>query len=64
MIHGVEEVIKVMELEKHMYIRVVPNSEILVRNPGETNLSNFLLWHSTNSVLYSPKALLSCFAER
>ncbi|PWA70451.1 Di-trans-poly-cis-decaprenylcistransferase-like protein [Artemisia annua] len=32
-IHGDEEVIKVMDLEKHMYMRVVPNSEILVRSP-------------------------------
>ncbi|PWA68061.1 NAC domain-containing protein [Artemisia annua] len=40
-IHGVEEVIKVMELEKHMYMRVVPNSEILkgnVSNQKENSL--------------------------
>nr|GEU61373.1 rubber cis-polyprenyltransferase HRT2 [Tanacetum cinerariifolium] len=55
--HGVAEVIKVMDLEKHMYMGVVPDPEILVRSLGETRLSNFLLWQSTNSVLYSPKAL-------
>ncbi|XP_071731155.1 dehydrodolichyl diphosphate synthase 6-like [Rutidosis leptorrhynchoides] len=52
-----EPVIKVVDLEKHMYMGVVPDPEILVRSSGETRLSNFLLWQSTNSLLYSPKAL-------
>ncbi|KAJ0542645.1 dehydrodolichyl diphosphate synthase 6-like [Helianthus annuus] len=52
-----DDVIKVVDLEKHMYMGVAPDPDILVRSSGETRLSNFLLWQSTNSLLYSPKAL-------
>ncbi|KAK9069398.1 hypothetical protein SSX86_011301 [Deinandra increscens subsp. villosa] len=51
------DVIKVVDLEKHMYMGVVPDPDILVRSSGETRLSNFLLWQTTNCLLYSPKAL-------
>lgn len=50
-------VIKVMDLEKHMYMGVAPDPDVLVRSSGETRLSNFLLWQTTSSLLYSPKAL-------
>nr|WNZ34106.1 cis-polyprenylcistransferase [Chondrilla juncea] len=50
-------VIKVMDVEKHMYMGVAPDPDILVRSSGETRLSNFLLWQTTNCLLYSPKAL-------
>ncbi|KAK1410523.1 hypothetical protein QVD17_37060 [Tagetes erecta] len=49
--------IKVVDLEKHMYFRVAPDPDILVRSSGETRLSNFLVWQTVNCVLYSPKAL-------
>ncbi|KAI3665272.1 hypothetical protein L6452_43896 [Arctium lappa] len=52
-----DQAIKVVDLEKHMYMGVVPNPDILVRSSGETRLSDFLLWQTTNCVLYSPKAL-------
>ncbi|CAI9265381.1 unnamed protein product [Lactuca saligna] len=52
-----EEVIKVVDLEKKMYMGVAPDPDILVRSSGETRLSNFLLWQTSNSLLYSPKAL-------
>ncbi|KAI3722902.1 hypothetical protein L2E82_34088 [Cichorium intybus] len=55
--HADKMVIKVVDLEKHMYMRVVPDPDILVRSSGETRLSNFLLWQTTNCLLYSPKAL-------
>ncbi|XP_071706707.1 dehydrodolichyl diphosphate synthase 6-like [Rutidosis leptorrhynchoides] len=50
-------VIKVVDLEKNMYMGVAPDPDILVRSSGETRLSNFLLWQTTNCLLYSPKAL-------
>ncbi|KAI3784415.1 hypothetical protein L1987_43514 [Smallanthus sonchifolius] len=56
-VEDVNDVIKVVDLEKHMYMGVVPDPDILVRSSGETRLSNFLLWQSTNCLLYSPKAL-------
>ncbi|KAK9062086.1 hypothetical protein SSX86_019271 [Deinandra increscens subsp. villosa] len=49
--------IKVVDINKHMYMAVAPDPDILVRSSGETRLSNFLLWQTTNCVLYSPKAL-------
>nr|AGE89403.1 cis-prenyltransferase CPT1 [Taraxacum brevicorniculatum] len=55
--HGSQAVIKVVDLDKHMYMGVAPDPDILVRSSGETRLSNFLLWQTTNCLLYSPKAL-------
>jgi len=55
--HGDEGVIKVVDVEKHMYMGVAPDPDILLRSSGETRLSNFLLWQTTNCMLYSPKAL-------
>ncbi|KAF6136688.1 hypothetical protein GIB67_018691 [Kingdonia uniflora] len=49
--------IKLADLEKHMYIAVAPDPDILVRTSGETRLSNFLLWQTTFCQLYSPNAL-------
>ncbi|KAI3794325.1 hypothetical protein L1987_36954 [Smallanthus sonchifolius] len=49
--------IKVVDLDKHMYMGVAPDPDILVRSSGETRLSNFLLWQTTDCLLYSPKAL-------
>ncbi|XP_065866802.1 dehydrodolichyl diphosphate synthase 6-like [Euphorbia lathyris] len=50
-------IIKLIDIEKHMYMSVAPEPEILIRSSGETRLSNFLLWQSTNCLLYSPNAL-------
>lgn len=52
-----EEVIKLLDVEKHMYMGVAPDPDILIRTSGETRLSNFLLWQTTNCLLYSPSAL-------
>lgn len=46
-----------IHIEKHMYMSVAPDPDIVIRTSGETRLSNFLLWQSNNSILYSPKAL-------
>ncbi|KAG9136977.1 hypothetical protein Leryth_013828 [Lithospermum erythrorhizon] len=53
----VSSIIKLTDIERHMYMAVAPDPDILVRTSGETRLSNFLLWQSSNCILYSPKAL-------
>ncbi|KAF6175878.1 hypothetical protein GIB67_003366 [Kingdonia uniflora] len=54
---GKELPIKLADLEKHMYMVVAPNPNILVRTSGENRLSNFLLWQTIFCQLYSPNAL-------
>ncbi|PRQ47222.1 putative rubber cis-polyprenylcistransferase [Rosa chinensis] len=49
--------VKLVDVEKHMYMAVAPDPDILIRTSGETRLSNFLLWQSSNCPLYSPAAL-------
>lgn len=50
-------VIKLVDIEKHMYNAVAPNPDILIRTSGEKRLSNFLLWQTTCCLLYCPAAL-------
>lgn len=49
--------INLVDIEKHMYMAVAPDPDILIRSSGETRLSNFLLWQTANCPLYSPSAL-------
>ncbi|GLT46308.1 hypothetical protein SLA2020_200710 [Shorea laevis] len=49
--------IKLVDLQKYLSMSVVPNPNILIRTSGETRLSDFLLWQTTNCLLYSPAAL-------
>ncbi|XP_039004088.1 LOW QUALITY PROTEIN: dehydrodolichyl diphosphate synthase CPT3-like [Hibiscus syriacus] len=49
--------IKLTDIEKHMYMAFAPDPDIIVRTSGETRLSNFLLWQSANCYLYSPSVL-------
>lgn len=52
-----QNVIDVIDIERHMYMAVVPDPDIIVRSSGESRLSNFLLWQSSRCLLYSPSAL-------
>ncbi|KAK6288300.1 hypothetical protein POUND7_014479 [Theobroma cacao] len=49
--------IKLVDVEKHMYMAVAPDPDILIRSSGETRLSNFLLWQTSHCPLYSPAVL-------
>ncbi|KAL6224395.1 hypothetical protein ACLB2K_003250 [Fragaria x ananassa] len=49
--------LKLVDIEKHMYMAVAPDPDIMIRSSGETRLSNFLLWQTSNCTLYSPAAL-------
>ncbi|KAK4368208.1 hypothetical protein RND71_012000 [Anisodus tanguticus] len=46
-----------VDIGRHMYMGLAPDPDILIRTSGETRLSNFLLWQTTNCVLYSPRVL-------
>lgn len=50
-------VVKLSDIEKNMYMSVAPDPDILVRSSGESRLSNFLLWQTSYTPLYSPTAL-------
>ncbi|VVA22183.1 PREDICTED: dehydrodolichyl diphosphate [Prunus dulcis] len=52
-----ENIVKLTDIEKHMYMTVAPDPDILIRTSGETRLSNFLLWQSAHCYLYSPSVL-------
>ncbi|KAK4368209.1 hypothetical protein RND71_012001 [Anisodus tanguticus] len=52
-----DHIIKLVDIERHTYMGLAPDPDILIRTSGATCLSNFLLWQTTNCLLYSPKVL-------
>lgn len=52
-----EPLIKLLDIEKHMYMAAAPDPDIIIRTSGEARLSNFLLWQSAFCYLYSPSVL-------
>ncbi|KAJ8545112.1 hypothetical protein K7X08_017695 [Anisodus acutangulus] len=52
-----DHIIKLVDIERHTYMGLTPDPDILIRTSGATRLSNFLLWQTTNCLLYSPKVL-------
>ena len=53
----VPSVIKLVDVERQMYMAVAPDPDILIRSSGESRLSNFLLWQTRHCPLYSTAAL-------
>lgn len=51
------EVIYLADIEKRMYMEIAPDPDIVIRSSGETRLSNFLLWQTSGSLLYTTAAL-------
>ncbi|CAN4078595.1 unnamed protein product [Withania somnifera] len=49
--------IKLVDIERHTYMGLAPDPDILIRTSGAARLSNFLLWQTRNCLLYSPKVL-------
>ncbi|XP_047265810.1 dehydrodolichyl diphosphate synthase CPT3 [Capsicum annuum] len=45
------------DVDRHLYMSVCPDPDIIIRTSGATRLSNFLLWQSAHCLLYSPTAL-------
>ncbi|KAJ4897077.1 Dehydrodolichyl diphosphate synthase 6 [Raphanus sativus] len=52
-----ERRIQLVDIEENMQMSVAPEPDILIRSSGETRLSNFLLWQTGSSQLFSPGAL-------
>uniref|UniRef100_A0A7N2KNF7 Alkyl transferase n=1 Tax=Quercus lobata TaxID=97700 RepID=A0A7N2KNF7_QUELO len=50
-------IIKLRDIEKHMYMDVAPDPDILIQTSGEHRLSNFQLWQTTYCLLCSPAVL-------
>ncbi|KAE8686817.1 Dehydrodolichyl diphosphate synthase 6 [Hibiscus syriacus] len=51
--NGERDVIKLVDIEKHMYMVVTPDPDILIRTAHEHRLSNFLQWQTSYCQLAS-----------
>lgn len=49
--------VSLVDIERSLDLSVAPDPDIVIRTSGETRMSNFLLWQSARSLLYSPSAL-------
>ncbi|KAM3362877.1 dehydrodolichyl diphosphate synthase CPT3 [Capsicum galapagoense] len=56
--------IYLVDIERHTYMGLAPEPDILIRTSGTSRLSNFLLWQTTNCLLYSPKVLFPAIGLR
>ncbi|XVF44706.1 hypothetical protein PTKIN_Ptkin02bG0145600 [Pterospermum kingtungense] len=46
-----ENLIKSVDIEKHMYMAIAPDPDIIIRTGDEYRLSNFLLWQTSSCYL-------------
>src|SRR5205807_6556763 len=49
--------IDVAMFSKHLYTRYYPDPDLVIRTSGEMRLSNFLLWQTSNSEMYTTPRL-------
>uniref|UniRef100_A0A7N0UH29 Alkyl transferase n=1 Tax=Kalanchoe fedtschenkoi TaxID=63787 RepID=A0A7N0UH29_KALFE len=49
--------VRLAEVERHLYMSVVPDPDIVIRSSGEFRLSDFLLWQTANTLMCAPVAL-------
>ena len=49
--HQGENLVRLVDIEKHMYMAIAPDPDLLIRTGGEHRLSNFLLWQTSCSHL-------------
>ncbi|XP_022726883.1 dehydrodolichyl diphosphate synthase 6-like [Durio zibethinus] len=55
--HQDENLIKLADIEKHMYMAIAPDPDILIRTGDEYRLSNYLLWQTSCTQLSSLSTL-------
>ncbi|TXG73870.1 hypothetical protein EZV62_002449 [Acer yangbiense] len=55
--HEETTMVKLVDIDKHMYMSGAPNPDIIIRTSGENRLSNFQLWQTAHCMLYAPAAL-------
>ncbi|KAK4347587.1 hypothetical protein RND71_033926 [Anisodus tanguticus] len=53
------DVINLVDIERHMYMVLAPDPDILIRTSGETRLSNFLLWQTYKLCAVFTKGIVS-----
>jgi short-chain Z-isoprenyl diphosphate synthase len=44
--------VSVAEIESHLYLKGIPDPDLIIRTSGEVRLSGFLLWQSVYSEFY------------
>lgn len=58
------DLIKISDLESHMYSAGIPDPDMLVRTSGEGRLSNFLLWQTSFCNLITAEVMWPEFSFR
>jgi short-chain Z-isoprenyl diphosphate synthase len=57
------ERVNAREIESHLYLKGLPEPELIIRTSGEVRLSGFLLWQSVYSEYYFCDAYWPAFRK-